>query len=217
VPVGGTYGGVAGSAGKGGCGAASGSGGAGGSPGLGKACTMFCSSFPYRSCPGDFGGPLECLQNCQNGFNLGAWCEYALVEFLVCASQHLDPNAMCSQQGDLCYGPGCTLDAVNACAAQYFTLLECQDNPRPVPPCPPPPDPPVPPNCVQGTSIGPGSCQRVTECPNGYYSTECDYEDEGDDSWLCDCYFNGNYVTSVGVNGSSSTVCQTAASFCGFP
>jgi hypothetical protein len=220
VPIGGTYGGVSGSTGKGGCGAAAGSGGTGGSsgsPGLGKACTMFCSSYPYTSCRSDFEGPLDCLQKCQDGFNLGAWCEYALVEFLYCASQYLDPNAMCSQQGDLCYGPGCTLDAVNACATQYFALLECQDNPRPVPPCPPPPDPPVPPNCVRGTSGGPDSCQQVTECPNAYFSTECYYEYQGDDSWLCDCYLNGNYVNTVGVNGSSRTVCQTASSYCGFP
>ena len=223
VPVGGTYGGVSGSAGKGGkggCGAASGTGGTGGSsgsPALGKACTMFCSSYPHASCPSDFGSPRECLLNCSQGFNLGPWCEYALVEFLYCASQFLDPNAMCSRQNDFCYGPGCTFDAVSNCAESYFALLECQENPRPVPPCPPPPDPPVPPNCVRGGSGGPDFCQQVTECPNAYFSTECYYEFQGDDSWLCDCYLNGNYIDTVGANGSSSTVCQAASRYCGFP
>lgn len=220
VPVGGTYGGVSGSAGKGGCGAASGSagtGGSSGSPGLGKACSMFCSRYPYASCPSDFGGPRECLLSCSQGFDVGPWCQYPLVEFLNCASQFLDPNAMCSQQDDLCYGPGCMLDAMNQCWGQYVTLLACTENPRPVPPCPPPPDRPVPPNCVRGGSGGPDFCQQVTECPNVYYSTECYYEFEGNGSWLCDCYLNGNYLTTVGANGSSSNVCQTAASYCGFP
>jgi hypothetical protein len=220
VPIGGTFGGVSGSAGKGGCGAVSGSagtGGSAGSPGLGKACSTFCSRYPYASCPADFGGPRDCYLNCLAGYDFGSWCEYPLVEFLNCASQFLDPNAMCTQQGEFCYGPGCTFEAVTQCLEQYFALLECVENPRPIPPCPPPPDPPVPPNCVRGVSGGPDFCQQDTQCPNAYFSTECYYEFQGNNTWLCDCYLNGSYITTVDASGSSSTVCQTASRYCGFP
>jgi hypothetical protein len=203
--------------GKGGCGAASGSGGGAGSPGLGKACSYFCPRFPYQSCSSDFENPRDCLDQCQGGFGLGPWCEYALVDFLVCAAPFLNPNAVCMDDGQFCYGPGCTLDAFNACAAQYFALAECERNPRPVPPCPPPPNPPLPPNCSQGVGVGPDMCERVTDCPNVQYLTQCYYEFEGDNSWLCDCYLNGNYRTTVGANGNVGTVCQTAAAICGFP
>jgi hypothetical protein len=212
---GGTYGGTAGVTGKGGCGAASGSGGGKGSPSLGKACALFCPTYPYASCPSDFEGPRDCLAKCQNGFGLGSWCQAELVNFLVCASNYLDPNAMCIVQGDQCYGPGCTVDAINSCATEYIDLLECQDSPRPLPPCPPPPNRPLPPNCSQGASVGPDYCARETACPNVDYKTECypQYDDIG--SWICNCSTNGVYLGSV-VAGPSMDACAAGALLCGY-
>ncbi len=211
----GGVGGVGGVAGKGGCGASSGTGG-GGSPGLYKACSLFCTRYPYATCASDFEGPQDCLNKCQDGFNIGPWCEYALVDFLMCAGPVLNPNAMCVQQDELCYGPGCTLDAFNACANQYLTLLDCVDTPRPLPPCPPPPNPPVPPNCSQGAGYGDGYCERVTSCPSVEYMTQCWVEPERGSIWSCECSLNGR-LTQVSTSGNSMDPCREGAALCGFP
>jgi hypothetical protein len=210
-------GGSAGVAGKGGCGAASGAGGSSGSPALGKACATFCPRYPYASCGGvsDFEGPRDCLGKCQNGFGLSSWCEYALVDFLNCAASYLNPNAMCIVSNGQCYGPGCVVDAVNACAFQYVTLLECQDTPRPIPPCPPPPNRPLPPGCSLSAGQGPGDCQRETSCPMGNFLTECERDSSTSRDWYCNCYRNGVYEQSVQTLTSTDT-CATAAQLCGY-
>jgi hypothetical protein len=210
-------GGSAGVAGKGGCGAASGAGGSSGSPALGKACATFCPRYPYASCGevSDFEGPRDCLSKCQNRFALNPWCDYALVEFLNCASSYLNPNAMCIVSDGQCYGPGCVVDAVNACAFQYVNLLECQDTPRPVPPCPPPPNRPLPPGCTLGTGVGPDYCVRQTSCPMGNFMTECFSEFNAERTWLCDCYRNDVWEGSVG-SSSTMDVCATGAQLCGY-
>jgi hypothetical protein len=127
---------LGGTAGMAGCGASSGSGG-GGSPGLGKACSYFCSRFP-QSCPSDWANPGECFAECQSGFGLGNWCNDALSAFLICMGGALNPDAACMVSSDLqCYGAGCTTDAISQCYPQYEGLLNCVSNPRPLPPCPP--------------------------------------------------------------------------------
>jgi hypothetical protein len=211
---GGTFAGSAGVAGKGGCGAVSGSGG-GGSPALGKACSVFCPRFPYLSCPSDFESPRDCLEKCQNGFGLGSWCDYALYDFLVCASGYLNPQAMCVVQGDVCYGPGCTVDAVNGCLEQYLALGDCQDSPRPLPPCPPPPNPPLPPNCGQVGSTSPDYCLRETTCPNLRLTTQCFPQFDVNASYYCDCFSNGEFLGSVQTSGTMDP-CQAGAALCGF-
>ena len=212
----GGYGGVGGT-GKGGCGAASGSGGSAGSPALGKACASFCPRYPYAACGGvsDFEGPRDCLSKCQNSFGLSPWCDYALVDFLNCATSYLNPNAMCIVSGGQCYGPGCVVDAVNACAQQYVNLLDCQDSPRPLPPCPPPPNRPLPPGCSLGASQGTNYCMRDTACPMGDFMTECFLEDDLRGTWLCDCFRNGVYEGSVD-SPSTTDVCATGAQRCGY-
>jgi hypothetical protein len=213
---GGSFAGSAGVTGKGGCGAASGAGGSAGSPALGQACAAFCPRYPYAQCGGDFEGPRDCLSKCQNHFGLGAWCDYALVQFLNCAAGQLDPNAMCVVSDGQCYGPGCVVDAVNACAFEYIALLECVDNPRPLPPCPPPPNRPLPPNCGQSTSYYPDYCMRETYCPTANFLTECNYEYDDAGSWLCDCYRNGDFEGSVGTSSVSMDVCAAGAALCGY-
>jgi hypothetical protein len=231
VPNGGTYGGgpIGGSAGRGGyggtvitggssgafggsagmgCGAVSGTGGsAGASVGLGKACSVFCSRFPYASCPSELGSPRECLTDCRQGFGLGSWCEPALASFLTCAGLELDPNAMCiSQGGELCSGPGCLTDAVFACAKEYAALLECGDNPTPDP-CPPQP-------CSGQATTGVDFCFRQTTCPDtGSTWTECFY-DYGAGAWNCTCYDNGAVMGSLTMY-SPADACQVSAELCG--
>jgi hypothetical protein len=213
----GGYGGSAGMPGKGGCGAASGSGGSAGSPALGKACATFCPRYPYASCGevSDFEGPRDCLNKCQNSFGLSPWCDYALVEFLNCAGSYLNPNAMCLVSGGQCYGPGCVVDAVNACAFQYVALLDCQDSPRPVPPCPPPPGRPVPPGCTVSGGQGPGDCHRETICPMVDFMTECERDSPMSNYWYCYCYRNGVFETSVETQ-TTPDVCATGAQLCGY-
>ncbi len=211
--IGGSVAGSAGVAGKGGCGAASGAGGSAGSTGLLQACASFCPRYPYASCASDFEGPRDCLAKCQQRFGLDPWCEYALVDFLACAGSYLNPNAMCIQSDGQCYGPGCVVDAVNACAFQYASLLQCQDNPRPIPPCPPPPNRPVPPGCGLGASEGSGFCSRETLCPMENFLTECYPSPEG--IWYCECYRNGVYEVTVGV-ASTTDVCYAGAGLCGY-
>jgi hypothetical protein len=204
-------------AGKGGCGAASGSGGSAGSPALGKACAAFCPRYPYASCGSvsDFEGPRDCLNKCQNSFGLSPWCDYALVDFLNCAGSYLNPNAMCIVSDGQCYGPGCVVDAVNACAFEYVALLDCQDSPRPLPPCPPPPNRPLPPGCSLGGAEGPGYCMRETSCPMGNFMTECFFQGDPQSTYYCDCIRNGIYEYSVEVP-TTTDVCATAAQRCGY-
>jgi hypothetical protein len=205
-------GGVAGS-GYGACGPVAGSGGGAGFPAYSKGCTLFCPRYPYKTCPSNFNGPQDCLSQCQNAFGLPARCQRALYDFLICSSQVLDPNAQCMASGDgLCYGPGCTVDAVNYCADSYYALIDCQETPDP---CPPPPEQPPPPGCSRGYATGGGYCEIDTYCQNVSYTTQCSSGIEG--GWYCDCVWNGQNVGSVAMAGSSGSPCQEALKSCGFP
>jgi hypothetical protein len=211
----GGYGGAAGVTATGGCGAVSGTGGSAGSPGLSKSCSLFCTRFPYASCPSDFDGAQDCLTQCRDGFGISPWCQDALTDFLVCTGQALNPNAMCvSTGGGSCSGPGCLEDALIKCADSYLALIECESTPRPIPPCPPP-DRPLPPNCGQGYGVGPDSCMRETSCPGMYQTTECYYQYDAGGFWACNCLVNGNLFTSVSLS-SSADPCASAAATCGF-
>ena len=212
----GGVGGIAGMAGKGGCAGASGSGGSAGSPGLGKACSYFCSRFPSQSCPSDFGSTAECNAECLSGFGIDSWCHYALVDFLICAGGVLNPGAVCMVGTDgQCYGPGCTVDAINQCGAQLEALTLCLANPPPVPPCPPPIRP-LPPNCAQGESIAPDYCSRETSCPNQNYLTHCYSQFDETQSSYCECYFNGVYQNAVTTNYQYPNTCAAGAALCGY-
>jgi hypothetical protein len=213
----GGFGGTAGTAGRGGCAGAAGAGGAGGSVSLGKACSYFCSNFPSQSCPSDFGSTPECNAECLSGFGIDAWCHYALVDFLICAGGVLNPGAVCMVGTDgQCYGPGCTVDAVTRCGAELDALTLCLSNPRPPPPCPPPPPRPLPPNCGQASGIGPDYCSRETSCPNQNYLTECYPQYDVNQTWYCECYFNGVYQNSVTTNYQYPDTCQAGAALCGY-
>ena len=206
---GGTFGGSAGVAGMG-CGAVSGTGGSAGSPTLYKSCSLFCTRFPYATCPSDFGGPQECLADCRDGFGITPWCQSALEDFLICTGFALEPNAMCvpSSSGG-CSGPGCFDDALARCEDSYLSLLNCASSPRPDP-CPT-----VPPNCGQAMSVGPDSCLRETMCPGAYQATECYYQYDSGGWWECDCRINGSLYTSVSTQ-SDADPCARAAAACGF-
>jgi hypothetical protein len=104
-----------------------------------------------------------------------------------------------------------------ACADPYSALLECMNNPRPLPPCPPPPNPPLPPNCSQGTGVGNGVCERITECPNVHYFTECYDGFDETLGWGCNCYLNGEYRATVNVSYGVGDACRAGAAYCGFP
>ncbi|HEX6271916.1 MAG TPA: hypothetical protein VFZ53_02700 [Polyangiaceae bacterium] len=202
---GGTFGGSAGM----GCGAVSGTGGSSGSAGLAMACSLFCSRYPYASCPSDFQSQRECLASCRDGFGIGAWCEPALASFLLCSGAELDPNAMCRTQGAeaACVGPGCLTDAVFTCSEQYFALLECAENPRPDP-CPPPP-------CSRKETAGADFCFRETSCPStGSTWTECYYDYDSGGAWNCTCADNGILIGNV-TTYSPENACEAGAELCG--
>jgi hypothetical protein len=211
------FGGSAGVTGTGGCGAASGSGGSSGSPALGKACSLFCSRFPYSTCSTDLDGPADCITQCRAGFGFSSWCEAPLTDFLMCAGQVLDPNALCDEQGEgACGGPGCFSDAVISCSFEYYALSDCAASPRPLPPCPPPPNPPLPPECGQAQSWENGYCSRETFCASGLTTmTECYYLFDSANQWACECYANGYAIGSLTANGTTGDACQQAAAFCG--
>ena len=214
---GGSFGGSAGVTGKGGCGAASGSGGSSGSPALGKACSHFCTRFPYSSCSTDLEGPSDCIAQCRAGFGFGSWCQAPLTDFLICAGFALNPGATCDEQGgNACAGPGCLSDALISCAFEYDALLQCEASPRPLPPCPPPPDPPLPPGCTREGGSGDGFCTRSTFCASGFTAaTECHYLFDPAGTWNCQCYVNGENIGSMTSIGQTGDQCREAAISCG--